>query len=192
MITILKYRILFITILFGAFGGALSLLLKIEDLKNYYPSLAFLIALIVTLLISFLIKARWRTEFRNKLKIASVILFLLFLGASFLHTYFIIDRTFEYREFDDVNRFVKGEYSAAALTFKKDHPNVKDEEALNKEFGGTSGIDIYWTKESINKNILLLIISYCCLVMFFVASVSLLTEVLSSKYGKSTKKIHTE
>lgn len=190
MIAILKYRILFITVLFGAFGGALSLLLKIEELKKYYPSLAVLIALIVTLLISFLIKAKWGTRYRNKLKIISVILFFLFLGTAFLHTFYIIDRTFEYREFDTVSRFVKGEYSDAAKVFKKAHPNQTDKEALYNEFGGTSGIDIYWTKDSINKNILRLIISYCCIVMFFVACVSLLAEILAAKYGKSTKKIH--
>ncbi len=191
MIAILKYRILFITILFGAFGGALSLLLRIEDMKNYYPSLAVLIALAVTLLISFLIKAKWETKFRNNLKIAATALFVLFLISAFLHTYYVIDRTFEYREFDQVNRYVKGDYSAAAIEYKKKHLYQKDEEALYNEFGGTSGIEIYWTKESINKNILLLIMTYCCLVMFFVGCISLLVEILSSKYGKSTKKAHT-
>ena len=89
MIAILKYRVLLITILFGAFGGALSLLLKIEDLKTYYPSLAILIALTVSLLISFLIKAKWNIRLRNQLKAISVVLFILFLAAAVLHTYYI-------------------------------------------------------------------------------------------------------
>lgn len=191
MIAILKYRILLITILFGAFGGALSLLLKVEDMKTYYPSLAILISLAVSLLISFLIKAKWETRFRNKLKLAATVLFVLFLVSSFFHTYLIIDRTFEYREFDKMSRFVKGDYSAIASDYKTKHRYQTDEEALYNEFGGTEGIKIYWTKESVNKNIFLLIVTYCCIVLFFVSCISLLIEILSSKYSKSTKKTQT-
>ena len=191
MITILKYRILFITLLFGAFGGALSLLLKIEDLKTYYPSLAILIALSVSLLISFLIKAKWSTRLRNKLKVIVAIVFFLFLGTAFLHTYYIIDKTFEYRNFEEVNRYVKGDYSAIAKQYKSQHPTLTDEEALYNDFGGSGGINIYWTKESVNKNILILIITYSMLILFFVACVSLLTEVLAGKYSKSSKRIHS-
>jgi hypothetical protein len=90
-----------------------------------------------------------------------------------------------------MSRYVKGNYTEAALSYKKEHPFQKDEEALNKFFGGPSGIELFWTEKSINTNLFKLIISYCCLVMFFVGSVSLLTEVLASKYSKSTKKIHT-
>jgi hypothetical protein len=191
MLTILKYRVLFITILFGAFGGALSLLLKIEDLKNYYPSLAVLIALAVTLLVSFLIKAKWTRQYRNKLKVAATLLFVLFLGAVFFHTYYIINHTFEYREFDKMSRYVKGEYSETGLSYKKNHPYQRDEEALRNYFGGPSGIELLWTKDSINNNIFRLIISYCCLVMFFVGCISFLTEILADKYFKSIKKVHT-
>lgn len=189
MIAILKYRVLLITILFGAFGGALSLLLKIEDLKTYYPSLAILIALTVSLLISFLIKAKWNIRLRNQLKAISVVLFILFLAAAVLHTYYIIDRTFEYREFDEVNRYVKGSYSSLAHDYKKKYPNLSDEEILYERLGGTSAIDVYWTKESINKNIFSLIITYCCIVLFFVACISLILEVIGSRYKKTKKKV---
>lgn len=189
MIAILKYRVLLITILFGAFGGALSLLLKIEDLKTYYPSLAILIALTVSLLISFLIKAKWNIRLRNQLKAISVVLFILFLAAAVLHTYYIIDRTFEYREFDEVNRYVKGSYSSLAYDYKKKYPNLSDEEILYERLGGTSAIDVYWTKESINKNIFSLIITYCCIVLFFVACISLILEVIGSRYKKTKKKV---
>lgn len=189
MITLLKYRVLFVTFLFGAFGGALSLLLKIEDLKTYYPSLAVLIALTVSLLISFLIKAKWETGFRNKLKIAATLLFVFFLVAAFLHTYLIINRTIEIREFDEMSRYVTGDYSPAAKEYLNAHRNQTDKEALYNEFGGAEGIPIYWTPKSINNNILLLIISYCAVILFFVACISLLAETLSSKYGKKGKKV---
>lgn len=191
MVTIIKYRILLITVLFGAFGGALSLLLKIEDLKSYYPSLAILIAFSVSLLISFLIKAKWSTHLRNQLKVIVAIVFFLFLATAFLHTYYIIGKTFEYRNFDEVDRYVKGDYSAAALTYKKKHPDLTDEEALYDDFGGVSGISIYWTPQSVNKNILILIISYCMVILFFVACVSLLTEILAGRYSKSSKRIYS-
>jgi len=190
MIAILKYRIILITLLFSAFGGALSLLLKIEDLKTYYPSLAALIAFTVSLLISFLIKARWNIHFRNQLKGYAVGLFILFLAAAALHTYYIIDRSFEYREFDQVNRYVKGSYSPLAYEYKKKYPNLTDEEILYEHLGGPSAINVYWTKESINKNIFSLIITYCCIVLFFVACISLVLEVIASRYKKQKKKAH--
>ena len=191
MLTILKYRVLLITAIFGAFGGALSLLLKVEDLKSYYPSLAALIALIVSLLISFLIKARWNTRHRNKLKIVSALLFGLFLATAFFHTYYVINDTFEYREFAKMTRYVKGEYTQAAINYKKGHPAEEDIDALKNYFGGTAGIGLFWTRTSINNNIFKLIVTYCCLVMFFVGAVSLVTEVLASKYSKSTKRVHS-
>lgn len=191
METILKYRIAFITLLFSAFGGGLSVLLKIENLKNYYPAVAFLIALLVSLLISFLIKARWSTKFRNQLKIWSTGLFILFLGATAFHTYLIIDRTFEYQDFDVTNRYVKGEYSNYAMDIQKQYPNLTDQELLYNYFEGSNGIDVYWDKGSINKNVFWLILTYCGVVLFFVACVSLLTEILASRYGKSSKKIYS-
>lgn len=188
MLDLLKYRVVFITLLFGAFGGALSLLLKIEELKNYYPSLAVLIALCVSLLISFLLKARWSTRLRDRLKIVAVLLFLLFVATAALHTYYIINRTFEYREFDEVNRYVKGNYTDTAIAYKKRFPFLKDEEILRDRLEGVTAIEIFWTKESINNNIFRLIASYCGLVLFFVASVTLLSEILATNYRKRTKK----
>jgi hypothetical protein len=188
METILKYRIAFITVLFGAFGGALSLLLKVEDLKNYYPALAALIALLVSLLISFLIKGRWSVPFRNQLKVWATGLFILFIGATILHTYYVITRTFEYEDFDVTNRYVKGEYSNSALDYQRQYPNLTDQEMLFHYFEGSAGRDIYWKKDTVDKNVFALILTYSGVVLFFVACISLLAEVLATKYTKSSKK----
>ena len=88
MIALLKYRVLFITLLFTIFGGALSLLLKIDEMESYYPALAALIALSVSLLISLLTKGRWTTSFKNKVKITATLLFYLVFGSGGL-SYFL-------------------------------------------------------------------------------------------------------
>ncbi len=43
-----------------------------------------------------------------------------------------------------------------------------------------------WTEESINNNTIKLIISYCAVIIFFVGTVSLLTEILASKYSSQS------
>jgi hypothetical protein len=187
MLKVLNSRIVYITIIFAAFGSALSMLLKIEAMKTYYPALATLISLLVSLLVSLLIKGKRDKRSKARLKIWAVILFMLFLLCAVFHTGYIINKTFEYREFDEVNRYVKGEYSDSGLVVKQRYPMLNDEQILYKKMGGTDGIEIYWVKSSIDYNIFMLIITYCGVVMFFVACITLLTEILSENNKRLTR-----
>ena len=193
MIKLLKYRVLFITLLFGLFGGALSLLLKVDEMQTYYPALAMLIALCISLLISFLIKGKWNTSFRNKLKLTATILFIFFLISAAFHTYYFLNNTFKYAGFDGKEAYyVRGSiYTPAAIKCRQDHPAItSDAGMLEICFEGTEGKMQAWTEQSINNNIMTLIISYCTVILFFVAVVSLLTEILALKYDKSNKKLY--
>jgi len=191
MIKILNNRVTYLTVIFGLFGGALSLLLKIEDMKTYYPALASLIALLVSLLVSLLIKGKRGPAQRRLFKIMAAVLFFLFLVCAILHTNFIIKKTFEYHEFDQMSRYVKGEYSTLGLTAKQKYPNLTDEQILYKKMGGPDGISVYWTKSSIDNNVFLLIISYCGVIIFFVAAITFLTEVLAEQDKKKSPKRKT-
>lgn len=185
-------RVIFITLLFGLFGSALSYLLKIDELQSYYPGLASLIALCVSLLISFLIKGKWTTAFRNKIKGVAAILFTLFIIAALLHTYFFINSVFKYEDFNgNVSYYVKGNvYTQAALKCRKQHPEINSDAAMMVScFESPEQKTEAWTEESINNNVFKLIISYCAVIIFFVATVSSLTEILASKYkSKSSLK----
>ena len=184
MVTFLKLRVVFITLLFGLFGGALSYLLKIDEMQSYYSSLAALIVC-VTLMISFLIKAKWTIAFRNKMKKVAALLFSLFLIAALIHTYLFINSVFKYRDFNgDVSYYVKGRvYTEAAIKCRKDHPKITSDAAMMVAcFESPEEKTEAWTEESINNNIFLLITSYCLVIIFFVGTVSLLTEILASKY----------
>lgn len=188
MIKILNNRVTYITLIFGLFGGALSLLLKIEDMKAYYPALASLIALLVSLLVSLLIKGKRGPAQRKLFKWLAALLFFLFLACAIIHTNFIINKTFDYHEFDQMSRYVKGDYSTAGLGAKQRYPTLTDEQILYKKMGGPDGISVYWTASSINHNIFLLIISYCGVIIFFVASITFLTEVLAEQDKKKSRK----
>jgi hypothetical protein len=186
MVAFLKLRVVFITLLLGLFGGALSLLLKIDELQSYYPALAALIALCVSLLISFLIKGKWTIVFRNRIKKVAVILFSLFIVAALVHTYFFINSVFKYENFNgDISYYIKGSvYTAAALKCKKQHPEITSDAAMMTTcFESPEAKTEAWTEESINNNVFRLIISYCAVILFFVGTVSLLTEILASKYA---------
>jgi hypothetical protein len=184
ILEILNNRVTYITLIFGAFGGALSLLLKIEELKTYYPSLSILIALLVSLLVSLLIKGKRGPKVRNRFKIAALVLFVLFLICAIQHTRYIINKSFEYHEFDETNRYVKGIYSDSGLATKKRYPSLNDEQILYQKMGGADGIKIFWTPVSVDNNIFLLVVSYCGIVLFFVASITFFLELLAEEEMK--------
>lgn len=188
MVSFLKYRVVFITLLFSLFGGALSLLLKIDEMQTYYPALAALIALSVSLLVSLLTKGKWTTSFRKKIKVAATVLFLLFLATIAFHTYYFINNTFKFVNFGGkVAYHVKGStYTDAALRCRADHPSeiTSDAKMLELCFEGLPGKTDAWPEDSIKQNVFKLIASYSVVILFFVATISLLTEVLASKYTR--------
>jgi hypothetical protein len=181
MTAILTKRVAFITLIFGAFGGALTLLLKIQEMQSYYPALGALIALLTSLLVSFLIIGKRNSKVMRQFKIAAALLFACFLACAVLHTRKVINHTFEYVEFDETNRYVKGNYSDSGLAIKKRYPTLNDEEILRQKMGGVDAIKIYWDASSVDNNVFLLILTYCGIVLFFVAAVTFLTEVLSER-----------
>ena len=191
MIKLLRYRAALITVLFGLFGGAISKLLVIDEMTWYYTALASVIGLVVNLLVSFLLKGRWSRRMKNHTKMACVLVFLALIATVFLHTKYFIEGTFAYRDFDDqVSYYVKGdEYTAVARKFKEEHPFIEsDTDLIQEGFGSPAEKGKAWTKESIQKNMLRLISTYSLIVIFLVALVSILIEVLMGHYAKSTEK----
>ncbi len=193
---LLKARVLVITALFGLFGFALPKLLEMDELQSYYNALTPLLALVVSFLISFMLKAKWSIKLRNTLKMISVLVFVLLLGIVFLHTHLYIKDTFRYSDFEGNvgTYYVKGNvYTARAKQFLSEHPEFESDSELVKEgFGGPEGKNLVWTQESINNNILWLITSYSLLVIILVALLSMILEILVLNYSKSNKKLMEE
>ncbi|WP_373398621.1 hypothetical protein V8V91_02540 [Algoriphagus halophilus] len=192
MIILLKYRALFIGLLFGLFGGALTKLLAIDELAFYYTALASIIAIVVNLMVSFMLKGKWNTHVKYSVKAVCIFLFLALIIALYSHTNYFLRGTFPYRDFEDqVSYYIKGnEYTPIAKKFIEENPYIQSDEDLIREgFGSPDEKDKVWTQTSINSNWMKLLTSYSLVIMFFVALVSVLLEILISKYGKSTKKI---
>lgn len=192
MIKLLKYRAALLTVMFGLFGGAISKLLVIDEMTGYYTALASIIALVVNLLVSFLLKGRWNTRLKNNIKIICFALFIALVGFLYMHTKYFIENTFPYSDFENnVSYHVKGsEYTLAAKKFKAEHQYIESDADLVREgFGSPEEKGKVWTQESIDKNWLRLVLSYSLIVIFFVGLVSVLIEVLISQYGKSTEKL---
>ncbi|MXV50321.1 hypothetical protein GS399_05000 [Pedobacter sp. HMF7647] len=191
MIKLLKYRAALISIMFGLFGGALSKLLDIDEMAGYYTALASLIALVVSLLISFLLKGTWKRAVRNNVKIISIVLFFGLIVTIYMHTKYFIECTFQYKDFDGhKSYYVNGsEYTEQAKKFKRNNPQIQSDDDLIREgFGSPAEKSKVWTPDSIQKNVLKLITSYSLLVIFFVSIISILLEVLTLHYGRSTAK----
>ena len=188
MISILKYRVIFITLLFAIFGQALTRLLEVDEMKAYYQSLAPLLALAVSLLLAFIIKGKWTQKTRNILKIAASVLFGFLLIGVFMYTRLFLKATFQFRDVKgNVAYYVKGDsksYTQPALEFKKNNPNISsDSEMIRMGFEGPHNKRYAWTEDSISDNILWLITGYCLVVLLFAGLVSLLTEILSLRYS---------
>lgn len=195
MISLLKYRAALIAVIFGLFGGAISHLLKIEELTFYYTALASIIALVVNLMVSFMLKGKWNTHVKYSLKAVCLFLFAGLILILYTHTRYFLEGTFPYKDFEDqVSYYIKGtEYTPAAKAFKLENPYIhSDEDLIREGFGSPEEKDKVWTQESINSMWMKLITSYCLIVILFVALISVLIEILMTKYGKSTKKMIEE
>lgn len=191
MIKLLKYRAALLGVLFGLFGNGLSQLFMIDEMTLYYTALASLLALVVNLLISFLLKDRWNKAMRNRVKVASVVLFFGLIASVYMHTKYFIECTFPYEDFDGkVSYYIKGDqYTDVGQKAKRKHPNIQSDADLMREaFVSPDNKDVVWTEDSIGKNTLKLITSYTVFVLVFVSIVSILTEVLVGRYGKTTTK----
>jgi heme/copper-type cytochrome/quinol oxidase subunit 2 len=201
----LNYRIVFITILFAAFGGILSSIMDIESIGKWsYAAIASLIALVTSLFISFLLKGNWK-KMHKSVQWISTLLFILFLISCFVFIWlFRFQLTFEMKEFDNSKtpadtsgiaatkmvRYIKGtHYTTNALNYIKDNPGAeKNPEELVNSFGGSRYIESVWDPESRNHAQFYLMLCYCVFVLLFVANVSLLCEVLVTKYKNKTPK----
>jgi hypothetical protein len=191
MIKLLKYRAALLGVLFGLFGNGLSQLFMIDEMTVYYTALASLLALVVNLLVSFLLKDRWNKAMRNRVKVASVVLFFGLIASVYLHTKYFIECTFPYEDFDGkVSYYIKGDaYSDLGRKAKRMHPAIQSDADLMREvFVSPEFKGKVWTENSIEKNKLKLISSYTVFVLVFVSIVSILTEVLAGRYGKTTAK----
>jgi energy-coupling factor transporter transmembrane protein EcfT len=195
MVNLIKYRAFLITAIFGLFGGALTSLLNIEELKSTYIGLSLLISLVISLLISFFLKLKWTRKTRDRVKMISLALFLLMLVAMYFFIKTFNNNTFYYK--DIVSKkggyYVKGdELQDNAKSYMEAYQKAKGTELSPEQLiidkGGPENADQVWRKTSINNNKLGLLVSYSLLVITFVSSVCLLTEVLASRYKKSTEK----
>lgn len=192
MILLLKYRAAFIAILFGLFGGALSKLLAIDEMVFYYAALASIIGLVVNLMVSFMLKGKWNLNVKYSLKAVCAFLFAALIITLYWHTKYFIQGTFAFENFEnETSYYIKGsEYTPIALKFIKENPLVQSDEDLIREgFGSPEEKDKVWTQESIDSTWLKLLMSYSLIIIFFVALISILIEILVGKYGKSTRKL---
>ncbi|MBC7913121.1 MAG: hypothetical protein H7Y07_03265 [Pyrinomonadaceae bacterium] len=191
MINLLKYRAALIGIMFGLFGGGLSKLLVIDEMSGYYTALSSLLALIISLLISFLLKGRWNRHVRNNIKIISIVLFAGFIYSIYLHTILFTEGTFRFKSFEgNTSYYVKGDvYTFVALAFKKNNPQIiSDEDLVREGFESPDEKGKIWTPKSIRKSLIKLISSYSLVVISFVSIISILMEVLIGHYKHSTLK----
>ncbi len=139
---------------------------------------------------------------RARVRWISIILFIAFLISCFLFIWlFRFQLTFEMKEFDPSNksgapgiagyktiRYVKGVYyTPDALSYIKDNPGIENDPAqLVKTFGGSGEIESIWDNRSRNLAQFYLMLCYSAFVLLFVANVSLLCEVLVTKYKNTT------
>ncbi|SRR6266542_821250 len=187
MINILKSRVTIVTILFAAFGGALSKLLPIDEMEGYYIPLTTLVAFFISLLISFLLKGSWNIKKRKILQIILVGGFICFIASSLYHTYLLINKTIPYRfPKGNVTYLVKGNrYTDTGNKYHNSLPYLSDAQILHDTLGGAEQKVALWEQKEIDSNTFALITSYVFLVIFFSASVFALLEILHTHYPKS-------
>jgi len=187
MITFLKYRIAVVTLFFTAFGGAMAKIFNVDELTTRYLGFSFLIALIINLLVSFLLKGPWNTMIRKKAQLISVVLTVFLIAAFVVHVGTYEGRVFRYRVFDGDTYLVKGDaYSWLGDSLHRAKPTFTSGDILNY-LGGPSQNSLLWEETSLIRNRILLVGTFIAVVIFFSSVASLLLEVLTTRYNKKTK-----
>jgi hypothetical protein len=197
---LLNYRIAFITVLFAAFGGILSTIMNIASVGSWsYAAIASLIAVVTSLFISLLLKREWTDKVRLRVQRISTGLFIAFIICCLAFIWLVrFGLTFEMQEFDNDKtlanptgkvayktiRYVKGvSYTADAQQYIRENPGAGDNTTeLVQAFGGSAEMNAIWSEDSRDLAQFYLMFGYCLFVLLFVANVSLLCEVLVTKY----------
>ncbi|RTL60263.1 MAG: hypothetical protein EKK37_05345 [Sphingobacteriales bacterium] len=182
MLSILKSRVILVTALFGVFGGALSLLLKIDEMQRYYVALSMLVAFLISLLLSFLLKGSLKGRMKQTLKIILSVGFVLFIVSALYHTKIFLEKTmaYHYPAGSRTSYLVKANnYSEDGKKRKALNAAMTDEELLYQQLGGPGGKRHLWDSGEIDSNTFSLITSYIILIIFFSGSVFALLEILS-------------
>ena len=184
MSLLLKYRIPALVIFFAGLGLAISLIVKLGELKWYYIAGTPLLALVVGLLGYFFTDTAWNKKLREKEIWVSTVLGLLFFAALFFHQRIYNTGTFRYKDINGVARtYIKGySYTPIAIKFKTAHPAISsDAELLYEAFGGIEGKSDIWSETSIRQTTWHFIISYCCGILSLSALISWILGVAYEK-----------
>jgi hypothetical protein len=173
-------RVFIITIFFGIAGYLLAHVLRIIPIAPYYEWMPMPLAALCALLVFYFlndtfIKKGWLLVF-----------FGCFILCAAVNIYIIVKHTFEYEEFSGINRYVKGEYSSAGLKLKSVYFPISDEQLLRQHLKGPEFVKILWTPDSVDSNILLLILSYGGIVIFGVVFIS--AVIKSSRFSSASVK----
>ncbi len=190
LLSLLKSRVVLVTFLFAAFGGALTLLLKIDEMQRYYIALSSLVALLMSLLLSFLLKGMVKKKQKLILKAVLSAGFICFIGSALYHTNLFLNATIPYRyPVGSTSYLVKANaYSKQGEKFREKYPSLADDQLLYMHLGGAPGKTFLWEQRDINANTFKLITSYIILLVFFAGSVFALLEILVMYYAPSLAK----
>jgi len=196
----LDKRIYIITFIFGLGGGVLSTLLDITEISNAtLTSIAVIFAFLISLFISFLLRTRWTSKTKLRVTVISfcMLLISMFLAYNYFDQYNRL--TFTYSEGFQVDstpvavyppslRHLKGcYYSETSINVQKQHKltfkyKISDSALLFDYYGGLRGMEYVWDSASIECAKRTMFLSYSLFVLFLSATISLLAEVLYTKY----------
>lgn len=198
----LDKRIYIITFIFGLGGGVLSTLLDIKEISSVtLTSIAVIFAFVISLFISLLLRTRWtgKTKFRVTLISFCMLLISMILAYNYFNQYDQL--TFTYSEGfpldsngNKVNLYsvthLKGcWYTENAKNAQRQEDNkvpgkydISDSALIFNYYGGLDGMGYVWDRASILCAKRTMLISYSLFVLFLSATISLLAEVLYTKY----------
>lgn len=184
MIAFLKYRIAVVTIFFTAFGGAMAKIFEVDELAARYLGFSFLIAVVMNLLVSFLLKGEWNVGIRKKTQRIAIILFVLLIASFAVHVTAYEGRVFRYHVFDGDTYLVKGDrYTPLGDSLQRSKPTFTPGDILN-HLGGPSQNSLLWDNDSLVHNRIILVGTFVMVVIFFSAIASLLLEILTIRYRR--------
>lgn len=180
----LKYRTLLIVAFFILLSYLITVVLGFHMLRFQYIIIATLTSLIISLLVSSLLKNKVQRRTKSSMQVFCISILILFISTVAFHIYYFQLHTFIYSGFSGKSAYyIKGnEFTSLGNSLKIAHPNMAEADILKKLLGGPGQASRLWMENSIISARLKILFSYTASILFLSLFISLLLELLALKY----------
>ncbi|MEP6584973.1 MAG: toll/interleukin-1 receptor domain-containing protein [Ginsengibacter sp.] len=188
---ILRYRTFFMIVISTLLVAVVTGIFGIHALRFQYIAIAALSLFVTSMLVLSLLKSKMQYRLRSRLQLICISFFTVFIAALAFHIYYSQSNTFPYTGFGGkAAYYIKGNgFTHLGDSLMKAHRYMAETDILRKLLGGPGGASRLWIPASIISAKIKILFSYTAVMIFFGLFISILTELLATKYKPATQAV---